>query len=222
MCGRYTLKADREVIAEHFDLPEVPEILPRYNIAPSQTVPVVRLVDGPSSGRALALLRWGLVPHWSAEPKVSFSNINARAETVAKSPAFRPAFHSRRCLMVATGFYEWSTAGTGGKQPYYFRMRDGAPFAFAGLWERWDKGDDPFESCALITTTPNELVVPVHNRMPAILRPEDYARWLDPGTPAPDLLSLLVAYPVDAMVARPVGRWVNDPKHDDPRCVEPA
>lgn len=152
MCGRYTLKADCEVLAEHFDLSEMPSLEPRYNIAPSQPVPVVRLAEG--DGRELPLLRWGLIPHWSAEPKVSFSNINARAESVAKSPAYGPALRRRRCLMVADGFYEWTKGGTGGKQPYYFRLRDGGPFAFAGLWERWDKGEGPFESCALITTPP--------------------------------------------------------------------
>jgi putative SOS response-associated peptidase YedK len=221
MCGRYTLKADREALAEHFDLPEVPLLLePRYNIAPTQPVAIVRLDEG--GGRSLALLRWGLVPHWSAEPKVSFSNINARAETVAKSPAFRSAYRSRRCLMPADGFYEWAAPPGRAKQPHYFRLGDGGPFAFAALWERWDKGDEPIESCALITTTANGLVAPVHGRMPTILEPGDYARWLDPETPSPALQALLRPYSVEAMEGYPVSRLVNRPSNDGPRCVEPA
>jgi putative SOS response-associated peptidase YedK len=131
MCGRYTLKADREALAEHFDLPEVPSLEPRYNFAPSQPVPVVRLDE--AGGSKLALLRWGLIPHWSSEPKVTFSNINARAETVATSPAFRSAYRSRRCLMPADGFYEWAASPGRAKQPHYFRLGDAGPFAFAAL-----------------------------------------------------------------------------------------
>jgi putative SOS response-associated peptidase YedK len=123
--------------------------------------------------------------------------------------------------MVADGFYEWRKGGTGGKQPYYFRRRDGGPFAFAGLWERWDKGEEPFESCALITTTPNEVVAPVHNRMPAIVAPADYARWLDPEATVPALQGLLRPYPAGEMTGYPVSRLVNSPSNDGPRCVEP-
>jgi putative SOS response-associated peptidase YedK len=220
MCGRYTLKADREVLAEQFDLLEVPELVPRYNVAPSQGVPVVRLADG--AGRRLDLLRWGLVPSWADDPAIGNRMINARAETVAEKPAYRSAFRRRRCLVVADDFYEWATAaGKGGKVPHYFRLANGEPFAFAGLWEQGSKGDEPVESCALLTTEANDVVAPVHDRMPVILAPDDYARWLDPGAGPAELQALLVPYG-GAMVAHAVGRLVNDPRHDDLRCIEPA
>jgi putative SOS response-associated peptidase YedK len=221
MCGRFTLKTPAEVLAEHFDLIEVPELGSRYNVAPSQPVPVVRLDEG--VGRNLALLRWGLIPAWADDPAIGNRLINARAETVADKPAFRHAFKAKRCLVVADGFFEWSAAsGKGAKVPHYFALRDGGPFAFAGLWERWSKGTEPVETCTLLTTEANAVVAPVHGRMPLILAPGDYERWLDPGAGVPALQSLLRPYPADAMTARPVGRWVNDPKHDDPRCVETA
>ena len=181
MCGRYTLKAPREAIAEAFDLADVPQLLPRYNIAPTQAVPVVRL-DRASGEREIALLQWGLIPSWADDPAIGNRLINARAETVAEKPAFRTAFKKRRCLVVADGFYEWKREN--GKTPYYFRLKDSSPFAFAGLWERWEKGEEPVESCTLLTCEANGVVAPVHGRMPVILKPEDYARWLDPRAAA--------------------------------------
>ena len=153
MCGRYTLKTSPRTIAEHFELPEVPELLPRFNVAPTQDVPVVRLGD---EGRSLSLLRWGLIPSWADDPAIGNRLINARAETVAEKPAFRTAFKKRRCLVVADGFYEWKREN--GKTPYYFRLKDSSPFAFAGLWERWDKGEEPVESCTLLTCEANGVV----------------------------------------------------------------
>jgi putative SOS response-associated peptidase YedK len=218
MCGRYTLKAKPKAVSEHFDVPEAP-LMPRFNIAPTQAVPVVRATP---EGRELALLRWRLIPSWASDPAVGNTMINARAETVAEKPAYRSAFRKRRCLIPADGFFEWGAGPGGRKQPVYFRMKDGSPFAFAGLWESWSKGDGPVESCALITTTPNGLVAPVHDRMPAILAPDEYARWLDPraGDPAA-LAGLLRPYPASAIVAFPVGRTVNDPRYDGPECIAP-
>ena len=163
--------APREAIAEAFDLADVPELLPRYNIAPTQPVPVVRL-DRASGEREIALLQWGLIPSWADDPAIGHRLINARAETVAEKTAFHTPFQKRRCLVVADGFYEWAEVN-GAKQPHYFQLKDGSPFAFAGLWERWSKGEKPIESCTLLTTEANDVVSLVHDRMPIILRPPD-------------------------------------------------
>jgi putative SOS response-associated peptidase YedK len=220
MCGRFTLKTRPEVLAEHFELPEVPGVKPRYNIAPTQPVAVVR--TGFEGGRELSPLRWGLIPSWADDPSIGNRMINAQAETAAEKPAYRSAFRLRRCLVLADGFYEWAKAN-GAKQPHYFQLKDGSPFAFAGLWERWAKGEEPIESCTLLTTEANEAVGPVHQRMPVILEPKEYGRWLDPQRRRPeDVSAILRPFPAERMVAYPVGRWVNDPRHDDPRCVEPA
>jgi len=219
VCGRYTLKAPREAIAEAFDLADVPQLLPRYNIAPTQAVPVVRL-DQASGERGLSLLQWGLIPSWADDPAIGNRLINARAETVAEKPAFRTAFKKRRCLVVADGFYEWKREN--GRTPYYFRLKDDSPFAFAGLWERWDKGEDPVESCTLLTCEANGVVAPVHDRMPVILKPEDYARWLDPEEQrrTEALVRLLAPLPDDWLSAQPVGKLVNNPRNEDPQCIE--
>ncbi|QDV36944.1 SOS response-associated peptidase [Tautonia plasticadhaerens] len=219
MCGRYTLRAKRETIAEAFDLPEVPELPARYNIAPTQDVPVVR--PGPDQGhRTLCLLHWGLIPSWADDPSIGNKMINARAETVAEKPAFRHAFKTKRCLVVADGFYEWRREGKH-KRPYFIRMKDDRPFAFAGLWERWDKGGGPIESCTLITGEPNEVVAPVHDRMPVILHDSDYDIWLDPEVTDPKMLRpLLVPYPAEEMEAYPVSTLVNSPANDVDECIE--
>ena len=218
MCGRYTLKALREIIAEAFDLAEVPQLLPRYNIAPTQPVPVVRL-DPASGERELALLQWGLIPSWADDPAIGNRLINARAETVAERPAFRIALKRRRCLVVADGFYEWKREN--GKTPYYFRLKHDSPFAFAGLWERWEKGEEPVESCTLLTCAANGVVGAVHDRMLVILKPEDYARWLDTEQPRTEaLVRLLAPLPDDWLAAHPVGKLVNNPRNEDPRCIE--
>jgi putative SOS response-associated peptidase YedK len=255
MCGRFTLRAPASVVAEHFALFELPPFTPRFNIAPTQPVPVIRLAprtqagtvpifapakmglspSGPSAPRReLVFLRWGLIPSWAKDPSIGNRLINARAETVAEKPAFRTALRRRRCLLAADGFYEWQAAGRR-KQPYFIRLRDDRPFAFAGLWETWEgrTGTDPdssaqsepvpvrsIESCTLLTTEPNELMRPIHDRMPAILAPDDYAAWLDPAVQEPaQLLPLLRPYPSEAMVARPVGTLVNSPANDVPECI---
>jgi putative SOS response-associated peptidase YedK len=220
MCGRYTLKAQPDALAEHFGLDEVPDLLPRYNVAPTQDVPAVRLA-GEGPGRSWARLRWGLVPSWADDPAIGNKMINARAETVAEKPAYRDPFRKRRCLIPADGFYEWAGSGRA-KTPWYFTLADGGPFAFAGLWAEWSKAAEPVRSCTMLTTEANGVVSPVHARMPVVLYPGDYARWLDPRSRPDDLRPLLEPYPDELMVGRPVGRAVNDPRHDGPDCIAPT
>jgi putative SOS response-associated peptidase YedK len=231
MCGRFTLTDPDQELAVQFNLPEIPEMQPRYNIAPTQPVAAVRAVPE-SEERELVLLRWGLIPFWAKDPKIGARMINARSETVAEKPSFRAAFRRRRCLVLADGFYEWQKLERG-KQPFYIRQRDGRPFAFAGLWEHWQEPDDTsgsspsgqrlvIQSCTLLTTAPNDLMRPLHNRMPVILHPSDYELWLEPGVQQPDLLQpLLRAYPPEGLEAYPVSRFVNRPGNDDLRCIEP-
>ena len=233
MCGRFTLRAPASVVAEQFALFEVPPFAPRFNIAPSQPVPVVRLGKGdsplsprgtvPFSGRELVWLRWGLIPSWAKDPAIGNRLINARAETVAEKPAFRAALRRRRCLVAADGFYEWQWTGKR-KQPYFIRLRDDRPFAFAGLWESWEGLDcSQIESCTLLTTEPNELMRPIHDRMPVILPTDGYQAWLDPAVERPEQLApLLCAYPADEMRAEPVSTFVNSPANEGLRCIEPV
>ena len=177
MCGRFTLRKPAGEVAEAFDVPEVFEYPPRFNIAPTQDVPVIRLAAD-RAVRDLGLLHWGLIPSWAADPAMGNRMINARAETVATKPAFRHAFKAKRCLVVADAFYEWRKLD-GRKQPYLIHLRDDRPFAFAGLWERWDRGGEPIESCTIITTEANELMTPIHDRMPVIVPRSafDLGRW---------------------------------------------
>ncbi len=222
MCGRYTLTTPPEALRDLFAFEgPSPNLAPRYNIAPTQDAPVVRRRED-GDGRELALLRWGLVPSWSKEPKSGYSTINARAETVAEKPAFRRPMRSRRCLVPADGFYEWRPAGRR-KQPYRIVMKDGAPFAFAGLWDRWRGGDgETIESFTIIVTEANALLRPIHDRMPVILDPADYAAWLEAGPEAvPYLKDLLRPYPAEMMTAYPVDPRVGNPRHDDPALIEP-
>lgn len=219
MCGRFSLDTSTQRIKEHFDLDQTPELFARYNIAPSQSVPAVRAAG---SSRELVMLHWGLLPFWAKDEKSAYSMINARAETVATKPAFRSAFRQHRCLIPASGFYEWKEEGRI-KQPYHFRMRDGDVFAFAGLWEHWEgEGGKVIESCSIIVTDANELLRPVHDRMPVILDSGDYATWLDPhGHDADSLVPLLKSYPAERMEAYPVSRRVSKPVYDDPECAVP-
>jgi len=207
MCGRFTLKrSDRIKVGglNHFDLDD---FIPRYNIAPSQDI--LTVVEG-ASAREARLLQWGLIPSWSKEAK---GIINARVETIEDKPSFKESFERRRCLILADGFYEWERNGKT-SQPYYFQMKDGAPFAFAGIWDRWRSGDRSITSCAIITTTANELLAQIHTRMPVILRPESYDLWLNENSRAADLRDLLVPFPATEMTSHPVGYDVNDVKND--------
>ena len=209
-------------LAEQFLPGEPLSVAPRYNIAPSQPVLAVR--TSPAAGRReFAMPRWGLVPAWARDATIGNRLINARAETVSEKPAFRRAFRERRCLIPADGFYEWKKEGAG-KRPFYVRRRDGAPFAFAGIWERWEgTGGEAVETCAILTTEPNELLAPLHDRMPLIVPPEEYGRWLDPSLRAPERLApLLRPFPSAALEAFPVGREVNNPRADDPSLIRAA
>ena len=224
MCGRFTLRTPVRRVAEIFDLPDTLELLPHYNIAPTQQVPVVRA--NPDSGRReLVLLHWGLIPPWADDPSIGNRMINARAETLSTKRAFRDAFRSRRCLVVSDGFYEWRRRGRK-KQPYYITRSGGEPLALAGLWERWSRDDARIESCTIVTTDANDLVRPLHDRMPLVIEPRDFDLWLDPQITDPQRLeSLLKPFPADELTLHPVGARVNDPRHDSPDCiqsVEPA
>ena len=219
MCGRYTLRTPVETLVERFEIDEYPSsITPSYNIAPTQGVAAVIAENGK---RKLDMLHWGLIPSWAKDPEVGNKMINARAETVAEKPSYRKAFKERRCLILADGFYEWQKTDSG-KQPFYIRMEDESPFAFAGLWESWQNGRE-IRSCTIITTSPNEVAAQVHNRMPVILPPEDYEMWLDPDFDEREpLTTLLQPFPAEAMEAYPVSRRVNKPSNNEPGVIEPA
>jgi putative SOS response-associated peptidase YedK len=217
MCGRYTLTRPAQDVAEHFDLDQAPTVEPRWNIAPTQAVLAVRRHE--PAGREAVLLRWGLVPSWAADLSIGTRMLNARAETVLEKPSFRTAFKRRRCLLPADGFYEWRGVA-GKKQPIHFRFRDGRLFAFAGLWEHWQGPEGPVESCTVLTTQANELVRPVHDRMPVILAPDHYDAWLDPGTSDTALLcSWLVPFEAGEMVAVPASPHVNNARNEGPACL---
>lgn len=223
MCGRFTLRAPASVIAEQFSLFDLPSLSPRYNIAPTQTVAVVRQVgESGGAGRELVNLRWGLIPHWAKDPAIGNRMINARSESVAEKPAYRTALRRRRCLVAADGFYEWQPGGRR-KQPYFIHMKDDRPFGFAGLWETWEGPENSYiESCTIITTDANALMAPIHDRMPVIVDPKDYGLWLDTSVqdPAP-LLPLLRPFQGDLLVAEPIGTRVNSPANDDAACIAP-
>lgn len=222
MCGRFTLKTPVETLAEVFEVPAVPALQPRFNIAPSEALATVRVAEK-GAQRELAILRWGLVPSWADEPKVGNKMINARSETAATNGAFRSAFRRRRCLVLADGFYEWQRQEKR-KQPFYIRMKDESPFAFAGLWEVWEGKDGRvLETCTVLTTEPNELMTPIHNRMPVILDQKDYDLWLDPEMrEAEPLQALLRPYPEKKMTAYAVSLLVNSPANDTPEVLEPV
>jgi len=220
MCGRFALKAPPRSIQQHFDLPETVDLSPRYNIAPSQAVAVVRHLPGKNI-RQLDLLRWGLVPGWAKDIKISYRMINARAETLAQKPAFRTAFKKRRCLIAADGFYEWLHSGKT-KQPFFVHLKNGGVFGFAGLWESWkDHDGNLIESCTIITTSANSLVQKIHDRMPVILPPAKYDAWLTDGSRENFLQQLLAPYPSDEMEAYKVSPEVNSPKNDTAACIHP-
>ena len=218
MCGRFTVRSAPNVIANQFGLSGVLELFPHFNIAPTQMIAAVRSPDGT---RELTLLRWGLIPTWATDLAIGNRMINARSETVATKPSFKKAFQARRCLVVADGFYEWQKL-EGRKQPFYIRLKSDQPFALAGLWERNDRTGKPIESCTILTTSANQLMAPLHERMPVIIPPEHYGFWLDPEVQdATELEKLLQPFPVDEMTAYPVSTLVNSPKNDVPECVEP-
>jgi putative SOS response-associated peptidase YedK len=220
MCGRYRLTAKERYLRDHFGLDEDPSWAPRWNIAPRQMVPVVRQKSS-ASGRSFDLVRWGLIPSWEKDPAVATGTINAMSETVAQKPAFRDALRLRRCLVPADGFYEWLSIGSRQKQPYSIGMMDDSVFAFAGLWESWiNPQGRTAETCTILTTTPNALVTEIHNRMPVILKPADYDRWLDPCIHHIAALDDCLK-PFDAALMKkyPVSTRVNRPENDDLDCA---
>lgn len=223
MCGRFTLRASPESLAQHFDLAASPEIEARYNIAPGQSVAMLR-ADSARASLRLEHVRWGLVPYWAEDAAIGQRMINARAETVAEKPAFRSAFRKRRCLLPADGFYEWGRGGDSAKQPHLFTRPDRGLFAFAGLFEVWHPGaKDEVRSSTIITTVANGVVAEVHDRMPVIVDPYDYAAWLDPmNGDLAALQALLVPSPDDWLERNTVGTRVNNTRNDDPECMQPA
>jgi putative SOS response-associated peptidase YedK len=221
MCGRFTRKEDFQQLAKLLGIHNVPQFPPRYNITPSELIACVR-VNPRSQEKECVQLKWGLVPSWAKDPSIGHKMINARAETAAEKPAFRKAYRRQRCLVLADGFYEWKREGKA-KQPYYIHFTDNRPFAFAGLWESWEKeGDPPLDSCAMLTTDANALMKPIHHRMPVILNPNDYVLWLDPTMEdLPTLTSCLQSNPEEGMEVYPVSPLVNNPRNDNSLCIQP-
>ncbi|MBD2196695.1 MULTISPECIES: SOS response-associated peptidase [Calothrix] len=221
MCGRFTLNQTAATLAQAFELEAVPDLTAQYNVAPTQMVATV-VQKSESDKRQFQQLRWGLIPSWAKDPGIGAKLINARAETVAEKPSFRSAFKHRRCLVLADGFYEWHQK-QGKKQPFYFRLQNGQPFAFAGLWEKWQSPEgEEINSCTILTTAANEVLQPIHDRMPVILAQEDYNLWLDPQQQKPEVLQpLLRSYPAAAMSSYAVSTLVNKPQHNTPECILP-
>jgi putative SOS response-associated peptidase YedK len=218
MCGRYTLK-NPKALKDAFGLETVPDLAPRYNIAPSQDIPIIRFSP---AGRQLDLARWGLIPSWAKEAEGGYSTINARAETIDTKPSFRHPFKNHRCIIPADGFYEWHEEA-GIKIPHHIGRKDGAPFALAGLWDRWHGPEGDVLSCTVIVTEANQFMRRLHDRMPVILAPQDYEFWLDPtNQDTAGLKHLLVPAPEELLTEWPVSRLVNNPKHEGPDCAEPV
>ncbi len=222
MCGRFTLTIDPEHLQEAFPWATIPvDLTPRFNIAPSQMVAVI-----PNTGdKAVSMYKWGLIPSWSKDPSIGDRMINARSESLAEKPSFRNAFRRRRCLILADGFYEWKqNPGMKSKQPMFICLKENHPFAFAGLWEQWNSPDgSEIRSCTIITTQPNSLLEPIHNRMPVILPAKSYDLWITPEDRQPAQLNgLLVPYPANEMVAYPVSKMVNRPELDTSELIKPV
>lgn len=230
MCGRYSLTTAPEAMRALFGFENLPNLPPRYNIAPTQQVAVVRAPgDGGKAGlRELVMMRWGLIPHWAKDASIGARMINARAETLAEKPSFREALKTRRCLVPADGFYEWRTED-GRKQPFRIGMKGGALFAFAGLWERWTATatggglteGERVESVTIVTTDANEKLRPIHPRMPVILPPEAFDGWLDPANDTAAARALLKPYPAEPMAFYRVRPAVNNARNDEPDCIAP-
>ena len=217
MCGRFTLSQPINAIASAFNIAQIPPLEPRYNIAPTQLIPSI--LSAPGGEKQLQMLRWGLIPSWAKDDKISAKLINARAETVSEKPSFKAAFKRRRCLIIADGFYEWQRQEKK-KQPYYFRLQNAQLFAFAGLWEQWKSPDeDIINSCTILTTEANDLLRPIHDRMPVILESKNYELWLDSEAQQTQLQQLLRPYQADLMTSCTVSTKVNNPKNNTPECI---
>lgn len=219
MCGRFTLRTKLNILLQQFAAESQFDIVPRYNIAPTQDIPVIRQME---QGRQLDSLRWGLVPPWADSPGKGAPLINAQAETVATKPTFRSIIKNSRCLVPADGFFEWEKVGTK-RQPHYFGVKGFKPFAFAGLWQTWKKGDgEPLESCVILTTRANDLLAKLHDRMPVILSPNDYEVWLDPDKQDPSELEYLYEpYPANDMESFLVDPKVNNARNEGEDLIRP-
>ena len=222
MCGRFTLTVNPAELKDTFSDYNFPAMFaPRFNIAPTQPVLAI-----PNDDKFTAdFFIWGLIPMWAKDPDIGNRLINARGETLAEKPSFRGSYRHKRCLIVADGFYEWKAfGGRKTKTPYYIHMQDRKPFALAGLWDHWESPDgSSIKSCTIITTTPNELMGAIHDRMPVILHSRDYAKWLDPSPQTPESLQPLIKpFPADAMTAYPVSTLVNKATSDVPEMVVPV
>lgn len=223
MCGRYTLHHTPEEIIERFAIEHYDDFeTDRYNIAPTQIVPVIRQLEK----REIFPCKWGLIPFWAKDPAIGNKLINAKSETLAEKPSFKHALAKRRCIIPTDGFYEWQKKGKAPSQPIYIRLRNQGLFAFAGLWEEWKAPEgNKLQTFTIITTEPNELISKFHHRMAVILKPEAEAVWLNPQTSTEEAVKLLNPYPMDGpdeLEAFPVSRAVNSPKFDDPSCIEPT
>jgi len=219
MCGRFAQRSDPKRLAQEFKVAEVPPVEARYNVAPTQKILAVRQS---ATGREMTFFKWGLVPAWAKDTSMGARLINARSETVREKPSFREAFKRRRCVIPADGFYEWRREGSK-KQPFFFRMRDERPFGFAGLWERWEMEgrDQAINSCTILTTEANEVLRPMHDRMPVILHPDDYSLWLEGDERERALLGeLLRPYPAGEMIGYPVSALVNSPGNKGAELIE--
>jgi putative SOS response-associated peptidase YedK len=216
MCGRYNLIATGQQIMDHFRLLSLPAHNPDYNIPPGQKIlAIVQLEDG--SNKAVNL-HWGLIPSWSKDRAIANHLINARAETLTEKPSFKKAYQHRRCLIPATGFYEWQ-ATEAGKQPYHIHKPDNSLFAFGGIWEHWKHDQETVYSCAIITTVANDKIAPIHDRMPVIIAPKDYNRWLDKQTAIVEIADFLAADAYADMQAKPISTRINNPLHNDESCL---
>jgi putative SOS response-associated peptidase YedK len=222
MCGRFARRSTQEVLADWFgvELEDMPWFAPSYNVAPQSVQPVLRL-NRDSGQREFAPLRWGLVPFWAKDAKFGYTTINARAEEVLNKPAYREAMKKRRCLVPADAFYEWRRIDKKTKYPFAFALKSGEPYAMAGLWERWQPREGAaLETFTILTTDPNELMEPVHNRMPVILEPRDYSRWLEAGNRAHPPVDLLRPFPAEKMRAWPVSDRIGNVRNNDPQLLE--
>lgn len=222
MCGRFSLAIDAELFEKIFGIINISNYKPSYNIAPGQNIGVIRINN--NSQKELSLMHWGLIPSWSKDPKVGYKMINARSETLTEKPSFKQSFKTKRCLIPADGFYEWKKQGKE-KTPYYFKMKNSSPFAFAGLWDTWINKEDTktIDSCTIITTSANSLLNPIHERMPVILNPENYSFWLDNKVINLDKLkSVLNSYDSDTMLYYEVSKNINSSKINEPSLILPA
>jgi putative SOS response-associated peptidase YedK len=220
MCGRFAQRSDPKRLAKEFGVAEAPRAEARYNVAPTQNILGVRAI---SDEREMTFFKWGLIPSWAKDTSMGARLINARSETVEEKPSFRQAFKQRRCIIPADGFYEWQRT-EGKKQPFFFRMRDERPFGFAGLWERWEgETGQAINSCTILTTEANDVLRPVHDRMPVILHPDDYELWLDVDARKQDLVKeLLRPYAAEEMLGYPVGASINSPRNQGAELIERA